>query len=239
MRNRAVELFLLPVEQRLSFDTPTFTLESSVYRFRNFMNILNVEDSNLLNTSFADVLADHLSVDDSALIASFPNQVSAGLLSHRPRLALLSHDSLNMTWGVDSFVYQNMFNSNKGPVNSTGLPSWICKVQVSVPARPKEIGITDQEMYIVNPSSEQHHSCQILTVFILARSLECFDVRIHDPLVQDEPEGKFAPEGTQDWSKNYSRSLHARGAVHKYRDKSNEKSCGFPHRESEKHGRMD
>ncbi|KAK8238602.1 hypothetical protein HDK90DRAFT_533293 [Phyllosticta capitalensis] len=86
MRNRAVELFMMP-----SDDEPVqgeeglyaFQLESSLYRFRN-MGLLGHDD--LENTS-SDVLTsttvDHLSRDDSSKLAAFCDQISAGLIDVR------------------------------------------------------------------------------------------------------------------------------------------------------------
>jgi midasin len=80
MRNRAIELFVPPsnVEKQSESDA-SFSLESAMYRFRNFQAQFKISDR--LSTAIADVTADHLSFSDVPLVEQFLTQIKAGLLS--------------------------------------------------------------------------------------------------------------------------------------------------------------
>lgn len=84
LRNRAVELFLLPQEQD-SLGDPSSTLsmsaESAMHRFRN-IELLSRFDSTDYKTSYlADTVADHVSFSDLSLVESMMEQVNNGLVT--------------------------------------------------------------------------------------------------------------------------------------------------------------
>ncbi|KAF2086406.1 midasin [Saccharata proteae CBS 121410] len=90
MRNRAIELFVFPStsgdeETELS----SFSLESSMYRFRNLAMLGDGQHENVSENELVTVSLDHLSFQDSRLLESYCQQVSTGLLDLQ--VEVLSH----------------------------------------------------------------------------------------------------------------------------------------------------
>lgn len=85
MRNRAVEIFLLPdlSEQGESQiqESRAYPLESAMYRFRYFKLLGDNYSSKSLD--LIDVIFDHLAISDSSMIDSFQAEVSKGLLGYK------------------------------------------------------------------------------------------------------------------------------------------------------------
>ena len=96
MRNRAVELFLLPeAENKFAEKVTLFPYESAVYRLRNAGFDVEPSHEERSLASLADVTMDHMSLQDFKLFPQLQKQLSAGLLSNP-----LSSDHLSRSLSV-------------------------------------------------------------------------------------------------------------------------------------------
>ncbi|OMP83580.1 Midasin [Diplodia seriata] len=84
MRNRAVELFLLPTSDEdagSNDDLNAFAFESAMYRFRHVDFLGRIKYDEVSTDSLVAASLDHLSVEDSTRLGSFYQQLSNGLFN--------------------------------------------------------------------------------------------------------------------------------------------------------------
>lgn len=84
LRNRAVELFLLP-EEHVSIIEESIALpisaESAMHRIRNIELLSELDTTNQSTQHFADTVTDHMSFSDLSIIGSMLEQVDEGLFT--------------------------------------------------------------------------------------------------------------------------------------------------------------
>jgi midasin len=162
MRNRAIELFLLPIKELQTDDSETvfsFGLQSSMYRYRNFSKLEAVDFQSPLAQEYASIVVDHISFQDCPLQARYQEQVSAGLLDAHDgssqELAIENLDLLSKTDG--QWISQALNISSLSLSRLDG-----GKVQVSGRLLDSNGIYTDCNfVYVVNPSFEQRGSCTL------------------------------------------------------------------------------
>jgi midasin len=132
MRNRAIELFLLPNPEEVddSENMLSFGLESAVYRYRNLMS-LKLPDA-APTQEFTDIAVDHLSFADGPLQARFQEQITRGILgkdngfNEHTQNSLDSLSKLDRTWvskAIDfSVASVSALNGLQMEVSSHNLP---------------------------------------------------------------------------------------------------------------------
>ncbi|KAL2832978.1 hypothetical protein BDW59DRAFT_157121 [Aspergillus cavernicola] len=111
MRNRCVEICILPQEEDtlISSSTPTYTSQSSLYRFRSLWSVASSVDSeNLVEPSY-EICLDHLSISDLAYLQRSQHLVS-------PYLPNLQADRFSRL--LDRYVSVIHDNQSCQPFNS-------------------------------------------------------------------------------------------------------------------------
>lgn len=162
MRNRAVELFLLPTsdedvsKERLN----TFTFESAMYRYRHLECLRQSQLDEVSTDTLVATSLDHLSVGDASRLGSFYQQLSQGLFDlpgdARLESSMQAHvgffSQLPQEWLVKAV------SSAEVPAKLMGIGQNFINAQVSDLASPnkKNSGCADcRTAYVANSSFEQ------------------------------------------------------------------------------------
>lgn len=156
LRNRAVELFLLPVEGPSTGDGNALTLspEFALHRFRNTAALAHQSAEQQSLALIADFTSDHLTESDFPILPSFMEQVNMGLYGVPVETLKSSIDKLNT---VVSFYEKQNFQWQQGVIEeSVVLTVDLGYVQVSDSPLLYRRQIADcRYTYIDNPSIEQ------------------------------------------------------------------------------------
>lgn len=173
MRNRALELFVLPITETGITHAQirsSFGLESSMYRYRNFAIPSAVQPNNVVEQEYDNILVDHLSFQDCSLAIRFQEQISQGLLdtsivSDQGRftesLELVPHIDARWTTAAQELSPLSLSKLNGGHVQVSALAYQLTGEAILIV----------RYVYIVNPSIKQRYPHSIQCSICFQRSL--------------------------------------------------------------------
>ncbi|KAE9976099.1 hypothetical protein EG328_002315 [Venturia inaequalis] len=115
MRNRAIEIFLLPEEGMdiaCGDDEEFFVLESSVYRYRNLVSLDIEPIVGPVLGKVVEIAADHVSFQDLGLQERFQAQLNQGLVQE-PSLQSAAQETLRILSNIDADWVSRNLNSQR------------------------------------------------------------------------------------------------------------------------------